>query len=457
MRIRILFFILLIPFFLHSQNFEMNGKINGLSEYTITISNFYGNEDRVVDSLTTNENGEFAYTFPKDFTSGMYRLRFGKNQFMDIIYNRETIRFATDINALIDSLVFNKSIENQLYFEYLNQRNLMQYKSELLGPVITYYPQDDPFYVDVEKKFDEITNDFEKFIHNLINDNPETFVSRLVKMDYTPPPPKELSQEEKMQFMRIHFFDNVDFSDTTMLSSNIFSEKAIQYLSFYQNNRMSKDQLQVEFIKAVNVIMGVTNVNPLVYEYTMNYLISGFESYGFEKVITYIADNINLEENCVNSERKAELEKKVESLKKFAVGKKAPDFTATDLKGNNIKLSEVEAEYTILVFWATWCPHCTQLIPDLKKIYLPDNREKFEIIAVSLDDSPEDLEQFLSQDDYSWINLCDYKKWGGEIIQKYDIYATPTIFLLYKDGTILDKPTTYKELKNTLFERNILH
>lgn len=457
MKSLILSVLFIIPVFLFAQDYKMSGEINGLDEQTITISNFYGNEDKVIDSVKTDYMGFFVYTFPKNSNAGMYRLRFGQNQFMDIIFNNENISFSTDSRALIDSLNFSKSIENQLYFEYLNQRNLTEYKSELLGPVITYYPQDDPFYADVEHKFDEITGNFEDFVFDLVNDNPKTYVAKLVEMDYTPPPPSALSQEAKMQFMKMHFFDNIDFSDTTMLYSNIFSGKVIQYLSFYQNNRMNKDQLQVEFIKAVNVIMDATSVNTLVYEYVMDYLIGGFESYGFEKVISYIADNINLDESCVNSERKAELEKKVESLKKFAVGKKAPDFTTTDLKGNSLTLSQMKTDYTILIFWATWCPHCTRLISELQQIYLPDNRDKFEIISVSLDDSKEDLDRFLGEGNYNWIHVSDFKKWGGEVVQKYDVYATPTIFVIYKDLTILAKPTTYNELKDVLYERNILH
>jgi len=188
----------------------------------------------------------------------------------------------------------------------------------------------------------------------------------------------------------------------------------------------------------------------------MDYLIGGFESYGFEKVITYIADNINLEESCVDDERKAKLENKVESLKKFAIGLKAPDFTATDLKGNQIKLSEIKAENTLLVFWATWCPHCTRLIPDLKKIYLPGNKDKFEIVAVSLDESKSELDTFLKDGGFDWINISDLKKWKGEIVQLYDIYATPTMLLLSKDGTITAKPMTFDEVKNELYKRNVL-
>lgn len=456
MRIILLIICLITTNILFSQKNELRGRIDNLSQKTIKISNFIGNEDRVIDSVTTDKQGNFKFTFPDDFDTGMYRLRFLNNQFMDIIYNHENVSFTTDVNALIDSLEFTESLENQLYFEYLNRRNMMEYKLELLGPVKAYYPQDDPFYDQVYDQFKSLNDEFDDFVNDLVEDHQDTWVSRLIKSDYTPSPPIDMNQAEAMQYMRVHFFDNVDFTDTSLLYSNVFSGKVMQYLSFYQNNRMSKDQLQVEFIKAVNKIMDVTSVNQEVYNYVLDYLITGFETYGFEKVITYIADNINLDETCVNSERKAQLEKKVESLKKFSVGKKVPDFTATDLEGREVTLSKIGSQYTLLVFWATWCPHCTNLIPELQQIYFPESSDKLEIVAVSLDDSREDLESFLSNGDYDWINISDFKKWNGEIVQKYDVYATPTMYLIFQDRTILAKPMTFGELKTELFERNIL-
>lgn len=440
-----------------AQEYELHGRIEGLPSATIRISDFYGNENRVVDSVMTDQNGSFRYGFPAGTRKGMYRLRFGNNQYMDIIYNHENIRFETDIGALIDSLEFTGSIENQLYFEYLNRRNLMEYKLELLGPVKAYYPQDDPFYSEVVEKFKNITNDFESFVKDVTSEHPETFVSRIVKADHTPSPPIDMNQREAMEYMRAHFFDNIDFNDTSLLYTNVIAGKVMQYLSFYQNNRMTKDQLQVEFIKAVNRIMDETNVNQMVYEYVLDYLLTGFESYGFEKVITYIADNVSFDETCVNSERKAQLEKKVESLKKFSVGKKVPDFTSVDLLGNEVTLSEIGSQYTLLVFWATWCPHCSRLLPELETIYFPETRDKLEIVAVSLDESPEELEGFLAEGNFSWINISDYEKWNGELVQLFDVYATPTMYLLFQDRTILAKPMTFDELKTELFERNILH
>jgi peroxiredoxin len=453
---KILFLFLVLPLFAISQNYKIDGRVKGLTGGKISIHAFYGNEDKAFDSIPVNPDGTFEYSFPADAENGMYRLRYGQDPLMDVIYNYENIEFYSVLEFMIDSLVFTQSRENQLYFEYLNRRNQTEYKNELLDPLVSYYPKEDTFYDQVYAKVEDLHSDFDQFVNGLITSNEGTFAARLIKMDFMPFPPTSLTGQARIDYLRVHFFDYLDFGDTAMLRTNIISNKLLQYLSLYQNNRMPKEMLELEFIKAVTIIMGVTRENPLIYEYSMDYLIGGFEGYGFEKVITYIADNINLDETCVNTERKAELEKKVESLKKFAVGKKAPDFTATDMDGNEIKLSEIGSEYTLLVFWATWCPHCITLIPQLAELYLPGNKDKLEIVAVSLDGSKEDLETFIADNDLNWINLCDLKKWKGEVVQAYDIFATPTMYLLFEDQTILAKPITFNEARNVLFERNIL-
>jgi len=451
----ILIILLIIPYFVIAQH-TLSGRITGIDAKIVYVSDFYGNEKPAFDSTAVAKDGTFRFVFPKGRLNGMYRLRFGENRFIDVIYNYEDIGFETYANAVIDSLKFSRSIENKLYFEYLNRRNESEYRLGLLDPLLSRYPSGDPFYQQIVETYTGLNNELANFTDSLINSNKNTYTVKIIKMDRSPSPDISLSNEARIEFMKAHFFDRSDFTDTALLRTNIISNKILQYLGFYQNNRLSKEQLEIEFIKAVQMIMNKTRQSPAVYAYAMDYLIGGFESYGFDKVITYIADNINLEETCVDDERKAKLEDKVESLKKFAIGLRVPDFTATDLKGNLVKLSGIKSDYTLLLFWATWCPHCTKLIPELKKIYLPGNKDKLEIVAVSLDESRPELEKFLSVGGYNWINISDFKKWQGEIVQQYDIYATPTMLLISKDGTIIAKPMTFDELKNELYKKNVL-
>jgi peroxiredoxin len=449
---------ILLPAGLLAQQAPITGTIVGLPDATIKITDFYGNENRVIDSVKTDAAGSFSFLFSQKQPTGLHRLRWNDRDYLDIIFDQQPVAFKTDVNAIIDSLDFSKSEQNQLYYQYLNLRNMTQFKLELIEPVLNYYPDDNAdFKESVRAEHQAVLQQLPGLVDSIRSKYPESFATLLILADYMPPPPESMQPDDQLQYLRAHFFDAVNFEDTTLLYSNVVSNKILQYLSLYQNNRLNKDQLEVEFIKAVDRIMAVTSVNQMMYEYAIDFLIRGFESYGFDKVNNYIADHISFDESCVNSERKAALEKKVERFKKFAIGEKAPDFIATTLDGRKITLSEMKSGYTLLLFWATWCPHCSQLIKDIATIYEPAHNKGLEVIAISLDDDPEKLQSFLSEGNFPWIQIADYQKWQGALVQQYDIYATPTMLLLFSDQTILARPVNFGELKSALFERNILH
>ncbi len=258
-----------------------------------------------------------------------------------------------------------------------------------------------------------------------------------------------------LTYLRQHYFDGVDFTDTAMLRSTVFPNKAISYLALYSNNRLTQKQLQTEFIKAVTVIMSAASVNAEVYKFLLDYLVSGFDKYHFDDVIEYMADNFQDPFACEDQERKTSLQKKLETFKKISVGKIAPALQMPDSKGKPVVLSEIKAEYTLLVFWSTECQHCTNMMPGLKSIYDHQKAKRFEVVAVSLDTSRSSWLDFLKSEKLNWINLCDFQGFRGKPADDYNIYATPTMFLLDREKKILAKPISMRELEQVLREQQL--
>ena len=63
----------------------------------------------------------------------------------------------------------------------------------------------------------------------------------------------------------------------------------------------------------------------------------------------------------------------------------APDFTLTDLSGNEISLSSLSGKVVFLNFWATWCPPCKKEIPGFIEIYEKHKDQGMVIVGISLD------------------------------------------------------------------------
>lgn len=62
----------------------------------------------------------------------------------------------------------------------------------------------------------------------------------------------------------------------------------------------------------------------------------------------------------------------------------APDSVFTTIKGNKIRLKELQGKPIVITFWATDCATCVQEIPHLIKIYQQFQPQGLEMIAVAM-------------------------------------------------------------------------
>jgi peroxiredoxin len=305
-------------------------------------------------------------------------------------------------------------------------------------------------------QFEGIQRLQEQYLDSLGKLYPNAFAVRVATVYQSPFLPATMNKDERIDFLKQHYFDKVDFKDTVLLRSMVFANKAISYLSLYSNNRLAQKQLEAEFIKAVTIMLSAASVNPEIFKFWLDYLVGGFDKYHLDEVITYIADNFQDPFACEDQQRKTALQKKLETFKKIAVGKISPDMEVPDNKGKSVKLSGIMSEYTLVVFWSTQCSHCTAMMPRLKELYDLQKPRRFEVMAVSIDTSRTAWNAFLKEQKLNWINVSDLKGFAGKPADDFNIYATPTIFLLDREKKILSKPISLRELEEALRENKLI-
>ncbi|MFQ3675912.1 MAG: TlpA disulfide reductase family protein [Endomicrobiia bacterium] len=119
----------------------------------------------------------------------------------------------------------------------------------------------------------------------------------------------------------------------------------------------------------------------------------------------------------------------------FAQPKKYTDFTLQNLKGENVKLSDLVGEKVILLnFWTTWCPYCVREIPELKKYYSEYKEKGLEILAINIQEAPNQVKNFVSKRNIDYPILLDR---DGSVAQQYGVRGIPTNYLISKDGVII--------------------
>jgi cytochrome c biogenesis protein CcmG/thiol:disulfide interchange protein DsbE len=131
------------------------------------------------------------------------------------------------------------------------------------------------------------------------------------------------------------------------------------------------------------------------------------------------------------------------------VGFLAPDFTATTLGGETVKLSELRGTPVVLNFWATWCPPCRAELPHFQAVHASQGAD-FTLLAVDVREAPQDVARFADQLGLTFPIPLDA---DGRIAATYQVRAYPTTFFIDADGVIrriVRGTTTRAVLQSTL-------
>ena len=115
----------------------------------------------------------------------------------------------------------------------------------------------------------------------------------------------------------------------------------------------------------------------------------------------------------------------------------APDFTAEDWDGNEIRLSDFFGTPIVLNFWASWCPPCKQEMPDFDTVYM-DLGDEVAFVMVCLADGVRETKdtgkKYITAQGYSFPVYFDLTREAGIA---YGVTSIPTTVFIDRDGVIV--------------------
>lgn len=445
----ITFFLLGINYSVFPQQLEID--VSNSTDSKAYLYSLSGEKASLIDSIFSNTRGQFTFQANgKILHDGIYRLAFG-NKWIDFISDGKDLELRTDATNISDSLRIINSESNKLYYSFLKLNNGFKTKSELLQLILAKYPKEDEYYTVSKKRLIELQNEYRQFVKITAQGNPNSFVAKYIRSAQLSVIDISIPFDQQLTFLKTHALDHVDFHNPQLIYSDVFTSKSIEYLSYFRNPQYSFPVLEKEFMGAVDSILNKAKVNQVVYQHVTEYLIEGFKKFGFDKILDYIVDNYVIkDELCLDVKTEGLIKKRIDQARIFKIGYKLPDIIMPDISGKEISLANIDATKTLIVFYASWCPHCTELLPKLNDLRKKQTGNKFEVLAISLDAKKEDWINFVKAKCPDLINVADLKGWDGKISNDFNIYATPTMFVIDKERKIIAKPTTYEELQKVI-------
>ena len=450
------------------ENPFFKGKIEHYSNQPLSLFKCYGDTLLFADSTRTGKNGEFAFSDTKLHSwTGMLKVVLKGNKFLYILNNKSQIEIKTVyqpndmFNILIDSLKVLQSEENKKFYEFQQKQQQINIGNYWLLQMMRLYPLHDPFHKPIEEEFFSRYKEMEQYVKKLSVNNKKNNVqilSKKVALAYYQPINPDWKQPDPWRdsIIALHYFDYFNPADSFYMYTNILSEKIDIYFQLITNKRDAFGQPRHDeklYTQAAEEFLEKSKSNQKNFEFCLQYIMKRFKKDHMETGFLHLYElYLKPEEgDCETENKQFEWSREIANkLRNVSIGSIAPDFGVND----NIQLSNMQSNYTLLIFWASWCPHCTMDVPEIKKVideYNQKSEKKLLAIAVSLDTDKEQWQKFISDNQLtSFLNFSELKGWKSEVVKKYNVYATPSMFLLDKDKKIIAKPKTVIELKDNL-------
>ena len=464
----------------NDKGYNIDFKVAGLSESTVILGHYFGGSMYPDDTVKLDQSGAGVFTGNEKLVQGMYVIFFENGSYFEIIMGADQhFSFETDTTDYVKNINFSGSEDNRIFSEFQHYMLEMHHKVEALQKQRenATEPKEKE---KIQERLQAIGDERKRKIYDLREKHPDLFVSTFLVATLDAEVPAEIQEDQKQRYRyyKEHYFDNFDIGDVRLLHTPLYEGKLLNYL----DNMVL--QIPDSLIKEIDIILEKGRSDSVLYRYL---LITLFNKYGksqymgMDAVQVHIAKEYYISDSWWSDEKFiSDLKERVAVLEPLLIGKVAPDIqlryvpadhfkkaeTDTTAKryphaGEFFNISNIDAEFTVLVFWEANCSHCKKVVPDLYQIYQDSLKAKnVQVVAISTlfgeDGKMKWIDFVNSKKLYDWINA--WNPYDYKFKEIYDIRTTPQIFVLNKEKEIIGKrlgPENVTDLINAFSKNKI--
>jgi thiol-disulfide isomerase/thioredoxin len=414
----------------------------------------------VKDTATVDAEGYFTFSADTLLPCGVYLLVLKPdNSFVQILMpdGDQDFTMTTDAKDSVNKMKVKGSDDNEVFYEYLRYLNKLRPEADTLRAQISRAKGHAADSVRLAGQLSDIDKAVKKYQSDLIAKHLGAMSAKIVKASIEPEVPDFKGDEKEVNrrkyfWVKEHYFDNIDLADPCMLRSPVLHPKIDYYVAKLTPQHPDSVNLAVDYV------IGKMKDSKENYKYYLIHFLNYYAKstyVGFDACYVHIAQKYycsggatwtkkeDVEKICDNARR----------LEPILIGKIAPNITVTDRNNKPHNLWDVDADYTVLFFWAPDCGHCKKIAPHIVEFAkkFKDRGVKVFAVCTSVVTSKEDSNTFEKANDNCWKGV-EEKGFTDDLFMNmsdpylrsrykslYDVQTTPQIFILDRKHEILSK------------------
>ena len=458
----ILLLIAALSLSLHSNakdGYNINVKFNDAKDSLVYLCHYYGKNTTVFkdDSARLSSNGEAIFQSDKKIIGGIYMLLFAdKSASMELILtNGDNFSLEVSKANIYQTAKFKGVTENSDFYAY--QLFLVEYGKgyqKIEADIASAKTKKDTAVLrdKMKDKGKELTN----YRASFITKKPTSFLAKIFNAVEEPEIPSELPTladgKKDSSYPRLyykqHYWDKFDLHDDRLIYSPLYERKLDDY--------MTKLVVPVpdSVIRECDTLLAATSGHEELFKYTLWYLTRWTETskvMGLDEAFVYLVENYYMRGKAtwIDSAQLSKYVKRAGDIAPNMIGKPAMDLRMLDTSAMKvIPLSSVKAKYTVVIFWSPTCGHCQKEMPQFDSLYKAALKKyDVKMYAVEADNETEKWKTYINEHKLSdgWIHVSDPQR-TTKFRDFYDVYSTPTIYLLDEQKIIRGKRIDHTNL-----------
>ncbi|HLX90721.1 MAG TPA: thioredoxin-like domain-containing protein [Puia sp.] len=422
----------------------------------IYLAYYYGKLKAVADSVTLDDNSKGVFAGKEKLPGGIYMVVSPKKEilFEVLIDSQQSFSVAVDTLNISKTLTFVNSPENKVFQTYTSfATNDGKQITDLQGQLPQAKSKSDS--TAIFEKMKKLNQDVQDYRDSIINKYPGSLLAVLfatMKEPVVPPADRQPGGKYDTGFVyryyKSHYWDGVTFTDNRIVRTPILEPKLERYF------RDLVPHIPDSINKEVDWMLLYSRTAKELYKYLLVHFVQKYvnpEYMGEDAVFVHLFNkfiNTGQAEFFTEKYRKF-LNDRAYSMMANLIGEPAANLEMVDSLKKPTPLYGVSAAFTVVCFWDPTCSHCKVEVPKLDSIYeVKWKAEGVKIYGVMVDGGKDNWERFIQGHHLGdWINVYETKEQHDAVEaagkpgykQLYDVYQTPTLFLLDKDKRIIAK------------------